>query len=268
MATPIIAPAIQNIKSHLWQVMRGDWKFWTCVLFALAVLLFSFPIALLPIIIYYTWVRHKVETHFWEEAAQVNGWRFAGDIYSKKVPALTLQAGSRRQIRYVIEGTLGNRTFSTFSYTYYVKVDKNREIAYPFQVFSFDFKGSFPQLYLNNRHNQTSISAGEHISLPPEFEKEFSLSAPKQYEIEALEIFTPDVLSSILDEAFKEDMELVEGTMLVFTDSNISNFEDFRVRLEKAEALKDILSAKLDTAKFEKVGTADPTLSPGLFQMI
>ena len=80
------------------------------------------------------------------------------------------------------------------------------------------------------------------------------MSAPKEYEIEALEIFTPDVLASLLDNKFGHDVEFVNQEMLIFFYGQISDPEQLEREFKRALDLEDLLDEKLDRFKFEQIG--------------
>lgn len=131
---------------------------------------------------------------------------------------------------------------------------------YPYVVFAFKFDGSFPHIYLNNKHNSYSVSTGENIPLPLEFGNKFLLSAPRKYEIEALQIFTPDVLVKILDNSLTYEIEFVGQEVLMFADGVINDFEKLEKDFNMALQLEDLLDEKLDRVKFNKIGTMPHTL--------
>lgn len=162
--------------------------------------------------IYIFRAQDKARSSFWKEFAEVNGWKYKNikqpgilnlNYYGEpdKEAGVMFKEGKGRSLTNEIEGVIEGRHFRLFCYEFFVSSGKSRR-TYHYTVFAFKFKGSFPHVYLNNKLNSWSVSTGEKIPLPTEFEKRFSLSAPKKYEIEALEIFTPDVLTSLLDGGF------------------------------------------------------------------
>ncbi|MBI5798674.1 MAG: hypothetical protein HZB10_01970 [Candidatus Yonathbacteria bacterium] len=113
---------------------------------------------------------------------------------------------------------------------------------------------------MNNKHNSYSISAGEKLPIPQEFEKEFTLSAPRKYETEALEIFTPDIFIKLLDGGFTHDVELVDHEILMFVDGGTDNFEKLEKEFNRAMEIEDLFDEKLDKFRFEQIGDISPQL--------
>lgn len=208
---------------------------------------------LIIIILYAGFVQGQVRTLFWKQFALLNGWQYKSDSDPSAERGIMFRQGNNRNISNCIEGILDKRCFRIFTYNFSTGSGKNKR-AYYYTVFSFKFSGTFPNIYLNNKNNSCDIKAGEAIPLPEEFEKSFTLSAPKDYEIEALEIFTPDVLASLLDNKFNHDVEFVNQEMLIFSDGRINNSEQLGNELRRALELEDLFDEKLDKFKMEKIG--------------
>lgn len=214
---------------------------------------------LIIIILYVGFVQGQVRTLFWKHFALLNGWQYKSDSeLSAEQQGIMFRQGDNRNISNCIKGVIDNRRFRIFSYNFSTGSGKNKR-TYSYTVFAFKFNGTFPHIYLNNKVNFYGIKVGESIPLPTEFEKSFSLSTPKEYEIEALEIFTPDVLASLLDNKFGHDVEFVNQEMLIFFEGQISNSEQLDKEFRRALDLEDLLDEKLDRFKTETIGDM-PTL--------
>jgi hypothetical protein len=246
-------PKITNVSSFVWSKLKGDAAFWAVVLVSV-LLTFYFGFLPLMIVAAYVAVVHILALRsFWTEIAEVNGWTYKGRLSGAPLPAIMFRQGNKQSFSSVLEGVLGGSPFTSFSYTFATGEGKS-EVTHPYHVFSFPFGGTFPHVYLNNKHNSYGLSVGERVPLPSEFEKQFLLSTPKEYEIEALEIFTPDILSKVLDGKFIHDMELVNQHLFIFINKSISDFETFEQEMKKAMELRNILADRLDKFTFEKIG--------------
>ena len=69
--------------------------------------------------------------------------------------------------------------------------------------------------------------------LEGDFDTYFTLYAPKEYETDALYIFTPDVMQAAMDHGGGYDMEVVDDTFYVYTTSGFD--------LSKAENIQNLL---------------------------
>ena len=61
--------------------------------------------------------------------------------------------------------------------------------------------------------------AGSLIKLEGDFNQYFSLSITKGYEVEALEIFTPDVMQELIEKAKKFSMEVIGGHIFIYDNA-------------------------------------------------
>ena len=260
-----LKPQTGNIWLATWNVVKLKWQFWVPLLFVFII----GPIAVAIAIIYFIIIQNKVRSSFWKEFADLNGWQYKNMVppgpfdqfidNSNQESGLMFKEGSSRIISNEVTGVLQERPFRIFCYQFSVGTGKSRRIFY-YTVFTFKFNGSFPHIYLNNKSNSWNINTEENIPLPQEFKDKFSISTPKKYEIEALEIFTPDIFATLLDKNFSYDVEFINQEILIFTDGQINNFEQLEKRFYNALELKDLLSNKLDKFKFEKIGNLTSTL--------
>ena len=262
MAFQILKPEIKSIPKAVWDTVKVRWQFWSLIVItsfvSIALLIFitkeiTAIIPLSAVIVYIALEQRKITTLFWKQFAEVNGWHYEDYSPLEQESWVMFRQGANRETANIIKGNVNDRQFRIFSYKFSIGSGKNKK-TYRYTVFAFKFNGSFPHIYLNNRHNRYSVNVGEKIPLPGEFEKKFSLSAPKEYEIEALEIFTPDVLANILDGSFTYDIELANQEMLIFTEGRIYDFEKLEKEFRRALELEDLFDEKLDKFKFQPIG--------------
>lgn len=275
-------PEIASVWEATWNTIKIRWQFWSILAVALipgmALVIFGgsegfwddlrtiFVPYFLIIIVYIGTAGNKISVFYWKQFAKLNGWQYKGVGEPKRELGVMFQKGAGRKIDHLIEGDIEGRHFRIFNYDFSTGSGKSRT-NHNYVVFVFKFNGSFPHIYLNNKHNYQSledyfdIGEGEKVPLPGEFEKNFSLSAPRKYETEALEIFTPDIMAKLLDNGFSHDVEFVDQEMLIFVSGSLGDAEDLEKEFNKALELEDLLDEKLDKFKFEKIGDMPPTLS-------
>lgn len=263
-----LKPEIISISRATWNILKISWQFWiilTLTIIGSAILVaimiqagslnnLEIYIIFYVIIVFYVYrAQSKARSSFWKQFAEINGWQYKqwGDV--KQESGIMFRQGNTRGISNVIEGNIDDRQFKIFNYQFNIGLDKSKKTYY-YTVFAFYFHGHFPHIYLNNKHNSYSLNIGEIISLSGEFDKQFSLSVPRKYEIEALQIFTPDVSAAILDGGFSHDIELVDREILFFSDGQINDVEKLEKEFMSALKLEDLLDEKLDKMKFEKIG--------------
>lgn len=256
-------PETANIDKALLKELYESRRFWivlVAAIFAAASLVlvgasgfFAIWPGIFILALYVGYIRSGVKKRFWRRFAELNGWQYESYGDSDQEAGVMFRQGHSREITHIIAGAIDDRMFKIFDYKFTIGSGDDSETHY-YAVFAFKFKGSFPHIYLNNKKDFYGVNVGEKIPLPGEFEKRFSLSAPRKYEIEALQIFTPDILAELLDNGFVFDVEFVNGEVLVFTPGQINDFGDFEKKFQKALELEDLFDEKLDKFKFTPIG--------------
>lgn len=83
-----------------------------------------------------------------------------------------------------------------------------------------------PHMVLDSRQNDllgimsnlpASFNRSQTLSLEGDFDRHFTLYAPKEYERDALYIFTPDVMRAMVDHGRKYDMEIVDNDFYIYS---------------------------------------------------
>lgn len=82
----------------------------------------------------------------------------------------------------------------------------------------------------------------QRLSLEGDFDQHFTLYCPREYETDALYIFTPDLMALLIDEASNRDVEIVDDWMLVYSKSTL-DFADPR-ELSKLFGIVDTVGKK------------------------
>lgn len=66
-----------------------------------------------------------------------------------------------------------------------------------------------------------SFGRDQRLSLEGNFDEFFTLYCPREYETDALYVFTPDLMALLIDEAANRDVEIVDDWMLVYSKSRL-----------------------------------------------
>lgn len=219
-----------------------------------------FGIAFFPMLIYFAGKNvyaHRAEGLLLKKIAEENGGTYRESFSVEGEHAVMFRQGhdqsGGREVSFQ-DGSGENIRF--FEYSFVVGYDKHKK-TYKYHVFSIKNLGTTPHLYLNYKKNKYSMSLGKVLSLPAEFEKNFTMSVPEGYHLEALQIFTPDVLDKILNLPLKCDIEIVNGEVLFFLEnigSIFKNFSELEIQIESAKTLVAILKPKLSNLRWAPIG--------------
>lgn len=205
-----------------------------------------------------------VREAFWIQISLKYNWQYSPlkNVINEK--ALLFNKGHSKEARHEIKGDYKGQPFSIFEYGYVVGSGKYRKV-YLLTVFEIKFTGTFPHIYLNNKDDGYSnvpsfLTSYAKISVPSEFENKFKLYSPKEYEIETLEIFTPNIFSLLLDSEWDHDMEFIDGELVIYRKIRFHNFEQLDSELTKIKKFIDIFSPVLNRLKLTQIGDINPYL--------
>jgi|SRR3989344_1933595 len=206
-------------------------------------------------VIFGVWIERQARQSFWKQFAARKGWSYEPWSRTSLELGAMFREGEGREISNVVSGPSDGRSVRIFTYTFYKKRfgEKNSR-TYNYTVFAFKFKGHFPHIYLDRIGNPYTIKVGKQISVPVEFKEKFRLSAPEGYEIEALQIFTPELLAFILDSSLKHDVELVNQELLLYVPGKIDNLDELEKEFSEALTMANKFAPVLDSIQFQRIG--------------
>jgi hypothetical protein len=263
---------VENIPLSAWNAMRQQHTKFAAAFIVpiglgvgITLLLRNFsPIILVPWLYLAYWYGVTLETirrRFWEDVASSKGWSYQGYDDVSDEDALFLTEGHAREIRHQIVGAYKGVPLRVFESTYTLGYGKNKTV-YTYTAFAFRFTGTFPHCYLNRKDNGYNMVPHNvpRVPLPAAFERDFTLYAPREYEVEALQIFTEDVLAYLLDGRWLFDIEFVDHEMIVFRKGYIDTRDTFEHELDQACRLAHQLERTLQTMTFSPVGDRPPVL--------
>lgn len=224
----------------------------------------SLELLIIPIIIgllYFTYKFYlKAGFDFWYNFAEKNNGSYAPFANYLDEKSIMFKEGRDRIIEHVVklENTFGE---SMRIFTYSFKLTNMENSSRRYTVFNFKFDGNVPNIYLNYKHNLFGIKTYNEIPLPREFEKYYRLSSAPQYEVEALEIFTPDIMVNILDIGFFTDIELIDNEIYFFIEMTRQNeIDKLGENYEYIMKIMKLLNPKIDKFSFEKIGNFSPKI--------
>lgn len=164
--------------------------------------------------------------------ATINGLQFLYDVANPSYVGMIFDEGDSRRINeaYVFaDGTeIGNYQYSTGS-------GKNRH-THHWSYVRIKLARQLPHMVLDARKNNLfgnftnlpdSFSRNQTMSLEGDFNEYFTLYAPKEYERDALYVFTPDVMAAVIDAGQAYDMEVIDDNLMLYSsDRGVLDSED------------------------------------------
>lgn len=229
----------------------------------------SFMISYLPWVGLFLWIStlyKDIRETFWVQLADKYKCKYDLRKSFREEKALVFQVGHSKHLLNGISGIFNNHPFHIYEYQYSIGHGKGRQ-DFVLTVFEATFKGSFPHLYLDYKNNSYSTKSGinssllAQLSLPKEFENKFKFYSPKEYEIETLEIFTPDVFLHLINLGWNYDMEFINGELVMYRKVRLNSTAELEEELIKVEKIFEVLAPKLNHLKLEHIGNIPSLLS-------
>lgn len=158
-----------------------------------------------------------------ENFARDNGLMYVAGEVSPKYEGVIFSSGHSRRLYDRFQSDdfeIGNYRYtvqhgkSSTTYKYgYIRIKLQRHVAHMLLDGKSNntniFGASFSNLPLTMNKDQT-------LSLEGDFNEHFTLYAPKEYERDALYIFTPDLMALLIDNVSKFDVEVIDDQLFVY----------------------------------------------------
>ena len=156
--------------------------------------------------------------------ARANGFVFSPSDGSPVYPGSIFQLGSDRKSLEHFRTTEG-RFLDFGNYEYTTGSGKSRS-THRWGFLALELDRKLPHMVLDSKANNglfggtnlpATFSKDQVLSLEGDFDTYFTLYCPKEYERDALYVFTPDLMALLIDEAAPFDVEIVDDWMFVYS---------------------------------------------------
>ncbi len=189
-----------------------------------------FPLILIAIGISIGVMAWRTRRFDWEKRlrmarfAAANGLRYESLSPPPSYPGLIFGIGTSRQVTDHLR-TADGRYLDFGNYRYTTGSGKNRT-THHWGFLALQLDRALPHMLLDSRANNgllgsTNLPAvfsnDQVLSLEGDFDRYFRLYCPKEYERDALYVFTPDLMALLIDEASPFDVEIIDQWMLVYS---------------------------------------------------
>jgi hypothetical protein len=167
-----------------------------------------------------TWMRLS-------QFAAANGMQFRTRSANPSYTGMIFSLGDNRSAFNHLSSTSG-RYFDLGDYEYTTGSGKSRTTHYwGFLALHLDRK--LPNMVLDSKQNNAlfgsdlpiTFKRDQILSLEGDFDKHFTLYCPREYEQDALYVFTPDLMALLIDDAGSFDVEIVDDWMFIYSPHKI-----------------------------------------------
>lgn len=165
--------------------------------------------------------------------ARDNGWFYSRSVKAPLHQGIIFQQGHSRHAADIIylTGDPAVASFEMGNYQYTVGSGKNQQ-TYHWIYACVEMDRNLPHMVLDARSNNMrlfgknissnlpiSLNRDQVLSLEGDFNNYFTLYAPKEYERDALYVFTPDLMALLIDNASSFDAEVIDNKFYIYAQS-------------------------------------------------
>ena len=263
---------INDVNASLWQYIRKRYWWELLILIPLIVaweyLLFRYvgptlfqpgsdnpnsgkgfgEMVLLPIILLSAWywrLKKRFEDTFLREFSADNGYSYDAKGTVDETYGTLFRLNGTQRVSDVISGQYQGYDLRLFLYDRTVNSGRSSS-TYRYTVLELDLKGRVPAMLLAPKHALSknlglAQATGLHhtISLEGDFDQRFTLYALQGTEVEALEVFAPNVMALMEDESKDYTIEFVANRVYIYARSYIGNNQALEQLFGLAKALID-----------------------------
>jgi hypothetical protein len=225
---------------------------WMLVVFLLASpiqtpdpLIWVFLPPLVFLLVSYVVVQSKIRHEFYRQFAQGNNFLYQRNG-SLELSGALFNLGHSRSTDDIITGTYDGNPLVLFNYRYTIGSGKSQQTYYD-TVFRIEYPSVLAPILLvvDNQYfgGITGLFSGwQKIKPEGDFDKNFDLYTKKEFEIEALQVFSPDFMVKMLREWPEFNLEFNGNRLIVFHNHTITT----KAELQKMYNLVQFLITKIE----------------------
>lgn len=269
---------IEDVKTSTWNAMRANKKAWVSFIvfsalwYVILVMFISiYTIAILalghllyvlvsiPILIgglWYRLVKSKIADQFMQNFATANGYSYEATGTTEGLSGSLFSIGHSKQVEDVVSGVYGNSPIRLFTYHYTIGFGRNKR-TYNCMVFELTFDTHLPRILLRSKQQSfggttffsQAIDHPNEVTLEGNFGDYYEFGVDEQYEIEGLQIFTPDFMSQLMNLPTKFSIEFVGSKLFIYADKAIEKRHELHYFFDIAKWLIERLNPVLTRLK-------------------
>lgn len=217
------------------------------------------------------WAKIKQDLlhQFYRQFAQKNGFSYQQKGWIEGQNGAAFLVGHGKIMEDILQGEIAGLPLALFNYRYTVGSGKNSR-TYNFTVLDLDLKTPVPPMlllvdrqYFGDDLADNNLNYPSKIELPQNQENIFNLYCEKEYEIEALQIFTPEFLNRIAEKYRRFSLDFVGTKIYIYSSNVITDKAGLMLLKEFAGMLAQKLSSQLPAMKGSITALAEALSAAG-----
>ena len=179
-------------------------------------------------------LKDRFERDFLKEFAAANGYTFAKDGTVDETYGTIFRMSDDQAISDLVSGTYAGCDLRMFLHEATIRHGRDSS-RYDHTVIELDVHGQLPDLLMVNKHQRLKFMEPDFqelfgikniISLEGDFNEHFTLYAPDSMSVEALEVFSPDTMALMEDEARHYTVEFAGNRVYIYAVGYVSTVQD------------------------------------------
>lgn len=163
--------------------------------------------------------------------ARANGMEWFPLSPKPPLPGMIFSLGSDRKALDVVRGR--HPRFVEFGNYRYTTGSGKNQTTHSWGYVAVKLSSPLPHIVLDAKSNNSIFGSNlpatfhreQALSLEGDFDRHFTLYCPRQYERDALYLFTPDIMARFIDNAAALDVEIVDDWMFLYARRDFSTLD-------------------------------------------
>ena len=192
--------------------------------------------------IFYFHYRDVAVRLFIQRFAELNELHYERTGFLGTVSGKLFSIGDKRSIRNVVTSFFGDNPTRFFNYKYSRGFGRTIKV-YRFTIWETKFrKVEFPHILLQSKKMPRFGKKAKNetkVSLKGNLDDSFRLYVARGYEIEVLQIFTPEVLQMLCDKSSEFSIEFAGNSMYIYDNTVVKNNKQLKELFDVARGIFD-----------------------------
>ena len=196
----------------------------------LGVVLLGLLVTLVVVLVRRSMRARQVARYRLSRFAAANAMTYVETVPEPPLPGMIFSTGTARRSTDAVRGT--HPRFVEFANYQYTTSNGKQSETHHWGYVAIKLDVPLPNIVLDALGNNTlgstiaaAFRSDQRLSLEGDFDRYFSLYCPAGYEVDALYLFTPDVMARFIDHAAQLDVEIVDDWLFLYTRRPVSTLD-------------------------------------------
>jgi hypothetical protein len=207
--------------------------------------------AIVPIVsfgIWYNDIKSKVADDFMKQFAAANMYHYEEYTKATNLAGSLFTIGHSKEAEDEVSGKYLDQPIRLFTYHYTMGSGKSAH-TYNYMVFELTFDTHLPRMLLRSRKQSFTFDHPNEVRLEGNFSDYYEFGVDAQYEIEGLQVFTPDFMAYLLDLPNRFSLELIDNKLFIYSDKVITKRNELHYFYDVAKQVTERLAPVLPRLK-------------------